>query len=53
MLLLLHAGLVQKCFFVGRGWSGRLFEGGRLLTFRALRVGANNFEVGAFSKVGG
>ena len=29
-LLLLRPGLVQKCFFIGRGWGGRLFEGGRL-----------------------
>ena len=26
-------------FFVGRGWGGRLFEGGHLLTFWAFRLG--------------
>ena len=25
-LLLLHAGLVQKCFFVGKGWSWALIK---------------------------
>ena len=41
-LLSLYAGLVKKCFLLGGGgggWSGRLFEGGRLLTFWTFRVG--------------
>ena len=46
MLLLPHAGLVQKfMFFVGRGLGGHLFEGGRFLSCWAFRVGA-------YSKVG-
>ena len=32
----------------GRRWGGRLFEGGRLLTFSALRMGANS-RLGAYS----
>ena len=46
MLLLLHAGLVQKCFLLGGGGVGVVnflgFQGGRL----------HVFEVGAYSKVG-
>ena len=43
--LLLHAGVVQKCFVLGEGWGWALikilgFQGGRLLSFWAFRVGA-------------
>ena len=30
------------------GWGGSLFEGGRLLTFSAFRMGANS-SLGAYS----
>ena len=29
-----------EMFFLGRGWSGRLFEDGHFFTFWASRVGA-------------
>ena len=32
--------------FVGRGWGGRSFEGGCLLTFWAFIVHGHLFEVG-------
>ena len=32
----------------GRGWGGCLFEGGRLLTFSAFRMGAYS-RLGAYS----
>ena len=39
MLLLLHAGLEQKCFLLGGGGGGHLFT-----SFRALRVDAYSRE---------
>ena len=52
MLLLLHAGLVQKFFFMLR-----LGGAGCLLSFWAFRVGTyllfGAFRVGTYSKVGG
>ena len=47
MLLLLHTGLVQECFFVGRGWGwalikflafqgGSLFKGGQIIEYLRL-----------------
>ena len=31
----------------GRGWGGRLFEAGRLLTFSAFRIGAYSNKYGS------
>ena len=51
MLLLLHAGLVQKYFcWEGVGWA--LIQGWALINFLGFQ-GGYLFEVGAYSKVGG